>query len=87
MIKSKGQIYYIDYKEIEDFGIETISSKSKIGIIGDFGTGLKDSIELLSNMILKHGVDVVFHLGDVYYAGTPEEYLVGIVEPLKKLRV
>ena len=71
MIKSKGQIYYIDYKNIEDFGIEYISSKSKIGIIGDFGTGLDDSIELLGNMILKHAVDVIFHLGDVYYAGTP----------------
>lgn len=72
MIKSRGKIYYIEYKDVDDFGIEHIKADSKIGIIGDFGTGLKDSIELLSNMILKHGVDVVFHLGDVYYAGTPE---------------
>ena len=71
MVKSKAQIYYIDYKSVEDFGIKCISSKSKIGIIGDFGTGLKDSIELLTNMILNHGVNVILHLGDVYYAGTP----------------
>ena len=87
MLKSKGRIYYIDYKQIEDFGIGTISSKSKIGIIGDFGTGLKDSIELLTNMVIKHGVDAIFHLGDVYYAGTPHEYLIGIAEPFKKLRI
>jgi len=23
-------------------------------------------------MILKHDVNVIFHLGDVYYAGTPQ---------------
>jgi hypothetical protein len=79
MIKSRGKIYYIEYGSVEDFGIEKIKADSKIGIIGDFGTGLKDSIELLSNMILKHRVDVVFHLGDVYYAGTPEEYKIGII--------
>lgn len=78
MLKSKCQISYINYKDLEDYGIEYISSKSKIGIIGDFGTGLDDSIELLSNMVLKHGVDVILHLGDVYYAGTPQEYIVGI---------
>lgn len=87
MIKSGGKIYYIDYKDIGDFGIETIPTNSKIGIIGDFGTGLKDSIELLTNMILRHGVDVVFHLGDVYYAGTPQEYEIGVAQPLKNLRI
>lgn len=72
MIQSKGKLQYIDFKKIQDFDIEPISSKSKIGIIGDYGTGLKDSIELLRNMIIKHEVDVIFHLGDVYYAGTPQ---------------
>lgn len=72
MLKSLGQIHYINYKSIDDFVLDKIILKnSKIGIIGDFGTGLKDSIELLTNMIVKHGVSVILHLGDVYYAGTP----------------
>lgn len=38
-------------------------------------------------MILKHDVDVILHLGDVYYAGTPHEYEVGIIKPLNDLRI
>lgn len=74
MIKSLGKIHYINYKDINDFDIKPLKSDSKIAIIGDYGTGLKDSILMLENMIIKHGVDVIIHLGDVYYAGTPEEY-------------
>lgn len=44
---------------------------AKIGIIGDFGTGLSDSFALLSDLIVNKGADIVLHLGDVYYAGTP----------------
>jgi hypothetical protein len=71
MIKSLGKIHYIKYEYLEDFTIQNIASNSKIGIIGDFGTGLKDSLELLKNMIKNQGVNIIFHLGDVYYAGTP----------------
>ena len=66
-----GQIHYINYNNIEDFEIAPIKSNAKIGIIGDFGTGLKDSILLLNNMVINHNVDIIIHLGDVYYAGTP----------------
>jgi DNA repair exonuclease SbcCD nuclease subunit len=38
-------------------------------------------------MIVKHGVNVILHLGDAYYAGTPEEYRQGIADPLSKLRL
>lgn len=54
MIQSLGRIHYINYKNLDDFLIAPIKKNSKIGIIGDFGTGLKDSIMLLENMILKH---------------------------------
>jgi hypothetical protein len=72
MIKSLGKIHYINYENIDDFQLKPIKSNSKIGLIGDFGTGLKDSIMLLDNMIMNHDIDVIIHLGDVYYAGTPE---------------
>ena len=54
MIKSLGKIHYINYQQINDFELKPIKSNSKIGLIGDFGTGLKDSILLLDNMITKH---------------------------------
>lgn len=84
MIQSLGRIHYINYKNFNDFNIASpIKKNSKIGLIGDFGTGLKDSIMLLENMIIKQQVDIVIHLGDVYYAGTPKQYEESIVKPLK----
>jgi hypothetical protein len=58
------------------FGIieRQIGPNDRVGIIGDYGTGLPDSYELLENMILGENVNVILHLGDVYYAGTPQEY-------------
>lgn len=54
MIQSLGRIHYINYKNFNDFNIASpIKKNSKIGLIGDFGTGLKDSIMLLENMIIK----------------------------------
>ena len=47
------------------------NKNSRIGIIGDFGTGLPDSINLLNDLIINKGADIILHLGDVYYAGTP----------------
>jgi hypothetical protein len=45
MIKSLGKLHYVNYNSLNDFIIEkTIPKNSKVGIIGDFGTGLKDSI-------------------------------------------
>lgn len=38
-------------------------------------------------MIVKEGVGVILHLGDVYYAGTPEEYENNVGRFVKKLRV
>lgn len=49
----------------------TIGPKDKVGIIGDFGTGLADSINLLTDLIINKGANIILHLGDVYYAGTP----------------
>ncbi len=47
------------------------SPQAKIAIIGDFGTGLSDSFGLLRDVIIDKQADIIIHLGDVYYAGTP----------------
>lgn len=48
-----------------------IPKGAKVAIIGDYGTGLPDSIALLKDLIIDKQVDIILHLGDVYYAGTP----------------
>ena len=87
-IKSAFKLHYIEYRSWE-FGVikKKFPKDAKIGIIGDFGTGLSDSIRLLKHMILEKKVDIIIHLGDVYYAGTPEEYQDNVLKPLNKLRI
>lgn len=47
---------------------------ARVGILGDWGTGLDDARELLRSMMTRDPrPDVLIHLGDIYYAGTPEE--------------
>ena len=45
---------------------------AKIGLMADWGTGTGDSEYLLQDMVDK-GVDVIIHLGDIYYVGTTYE--------------
>jgi hypothetical protein len=37
-------------------------------------------------MVMGCGVNVILHLGDVYYAGTPEEYENNVTAFIKRLR-
>ena len=52
-IKSAFKLHYIEYSSW-DFGVikRRFPMDSKIGIIGDFGTGLTDSFKLLEHMII-----------------------------------
>ncbi|HEX2900696.1 MAG TPA: metallophosphoesterase, partial [Bacteroidia bacterium] len=50
-----------------------LSSTAKIGLIGDWGTGLNDAKMLLKTMVSSHNPDCIIHLGDVYYSGTIQE--------------
>ncbi len=54
----------IDYK---------IPNDAKVAIIGDWGTGMQDGEYLLEMILKNHQPDVIIHLGDIYYAGTPDE--------------
>lgn len=44
----------------------------RVGIIGDWGTGQSDAIDVL-NQVMAQKPDVILHVGDIYYAGTPDE--------------
>jgi hypothetical protein len=70
---SLSKIPYVRYKALDDFVIPLpAKAPLKIGVIADWGTGLEDAQWLLSE-VMKQQPDLLIHLGDIYYAGMPEE--------------
>lgn len=57
-------------------------NQMKIVIISDWATGTPSAINLAKE-IGKLNPDYVIHLGDVYYAGTKEEYDAHFIQPLQ----
>lgn len=49
-----------------------LEKKTRLGIIGDWGTG-EDAAANLLRQLASFQPDILIHLGDVYYAGTPAE--------------
>jgi len=60
-----------------DIGFGVIGYKlpndGKVAIIGDWGTGMADANALLAQIIHQHKPAAIIHLGDIYYAGTPDQ--------------
>jgi hypothetical protein len=52
--------------------IVNLGQRTKLAILGDWGTGDKVAINVLQQ-VAGLGPDVLIHLGDVYYAGTHDE--------------
>ncbi|MDY7093233.1 MAG: metallophosphoesterase [Acidobacteriota bacterium] len=67
-----GKIPYVRYRRMSDFVLPTLPADAKVALVGDWGTGTSDAIALM-RQVAKHQPDVVIHLGDIYYSGTPEE--------------
>lgn len=83
---------YRDWKEAgggdPSYGVirAPLPRNAKIGIVGDWGTGMPDAVDLLQHMVEHHQVDLVIHLGDVYYAGTPKEARRNVDEVIERVR-
>jgi calcineurin-like phosphoesterase family protein len=69
-----GQRNAIPYRRAANVGSSSIAinSKAKIAIMGDWGTGAQPAISVLKQ-IAAAKPDIVIHLGDIYYSGTPAE--------------
>ncbi|HEX2127236.1 MAG TPA: metallophosphoesterase [Thermoleophilaceae bacterium] len=50
-----------------------LPNDAKVGIIGDWGTGLDDARRLLADLVDNHSPAAIIHLGDIYYSGTTTE--------------
>ena len=66
------QIPYVTYQDMDDFVLEVLPDDARIAIVGDWGTGTPDAAALMG-AIAAHEPDVLIHLGDIYYSGTPRE--------------
>jgi hypothetical protein len=50
-----------------------LPNDAKVGIVGDWGTGLDDAKKLLFDLCFHHRPAAIIHLGDIYYSGTAAE--------------
>ena len=79
---TKTEIPYVRYQSMDDFVIDRLPANARVAVVGDWGTGTEDAVALLQQ-VAKHDPDVLIHLGDIYYSGTPEEcqkYFLDIVD-------
>ena len=69
-----GKRASIPYRRAPTIGPVTLPLKAgaTVALIADWGTGTQVAVDLLKQAALQNP-DVVIHLGDIYYSGTPQE--------------
>jgi hypothetical protein len=69
-----GKRASIPYRRAATVGPVTLPLKAgaTVALIADWGTGTQVAVDLLKQAALQNP-DVVIHLGDIYYSGTPQE--------------
>ncbi len=53
-------------------GVIEIAPDARIALLSDWGTGRRTALAVLRDLA-QHQPDILVHLGDIYYAGTPSE--------------
>jgi hypothetical protein len=61
-----------------------LREQSKVGIIGDWGTG-EDLARSLLEEVRNAGATALIHLGDIYYSGTQEEVQRNFLNPVREV--
>lgn len=79
----RGEIPYIRASSVGPKTIN-IQADAKIAIVGDWGTGAPPAIQLLKQ-IDSEAPDVVIHLGDIYYSGSPSECKRNFADPVRRI--
>ncbi|MBX3119132.1 MAG: metallophosphoesterase [Fimbriimonadaceae bacterium] len=62
-----------------------IPNDAKVGIIGDWGTGMADATALVKDMMVNHKPAAIIHVGDIYYSGTPTECMTNFADVFTKV--
>jgi hypothetical protein len=61
-----------------------LPAKCKIGIIGDWGTGMDDAVALFDAVVAMQP-DAIIHVGDIYYSGTSIECTTNFLNVVKQV--
>ncbi|KIZ40665.1 MULTISPECIES: metallophosphoesterase [Rhodopseudomonas] len=61
-----------------------IKSNARVALMGDWGTGAPPAIGVLKYVAGDHP-DLVVHLGDIYYSGTPAECQSNFIDPINAI--
>jgi hypothetical protein len=77
LLAQGGTVPYVNYPpgQLGTFGVlDSLPDRPTVtvALLADWGTGMEDAQALLAQVKAKRP-DVVIHLGDIYYAGTPDE--------------
>jgi hypothetical protein len=56
-----------------DDKIDTFADSGRVAIVGDWGTNLYGAPVSAATIKTKGGYELLMHLGDIYYSGTPKE--------------
>ena len=75
---------YIVHSHIDDYVLNCLPDKATVAVIADWGTGMDDAVVLAQQIAQHFKPDVLIHLGDVYYAGLPQEIERHFLQPLAK---
>jgi hypothetical protein len=81
-----GKRKAVPYIRAASVGPRTVEIKAdaRVALMGDWGTGAPPAIEVLK-YIDGEGADIVVHLGDIYYSGTPAECTLNFVDPINAI--
>jgi hypothetical protein len=74
MVKGSAKFQWRDAPPDAQRAAQFDKDGARMALFGDWGTGLYGAPHIADNITSDHGpVDLVFHLGDVYYSGKPDE--------------
>ncbi|MBB3318712.1 hypothetical protein FHT77_004621 [Rhizobium sp. BK181] len=79
----RAEIPYIRPADVGD-RIISIAADASIALMADWGTGNNPAFELL-RAITDFDPQVLIHLGDIYYSGTPHECRENFLAPVEKI--
>ncbi len=60
-----------------------IPDQARIALLSDWGTGRRTALTVLDDLA-RQRPDIVIHLGDIYYAGTPAECAANFQQPMDR---
>jgi hypothetical protein len=79
----RREVPYVPPSRVGDRVIR-LKNGARIALVADWGTGTGPALDVLKH-ISTLAPDVLIHLGDVYYSGTPGEYKLAFSDPISNL--